>query len=115
MSFLSVCHYPIMCMHFSCQWLHPDSTHHHLPEISTSWVCRVEQEDIRTGIRGKVSGHRVKTKEERKREQEEEGSALELILYSVQLQYSLLFFTVFDSYTTMNCIKQLLNIVKCLS
>ena len=29
-------------------------THHHLPEIRTSWVCRVEQEEIKTG--GKREG-----------------------------------------------------------
>lgn len=42
-------------------------THHHLPEIKTSWVWRVEQEEIETkgGGSGRVWGRRVKARTRR--------------------------------------------------
>lgn len=39
-------------------------THHHLPEIRTSWVRRVEQEETKTGGTGRVWGRRLKEEEE---------------------------------------------------
>lgn len=41
-------------------------THHHLPEIRTSWVCRVEQEEIKTGGTGRVWGRRVNARRRRR-------------------------------------------------
>lgn len=77
-------------------------THHHLPEIKTSWVWRVEQEEIETegGDQGGFEGVGWRQEQEEVwigREREEERSAPELVLCWIQL-FSLL--TLSNSFTT---------------
>lgn len=56
-------------------------THRHLPEIKTSWLRRVEQEEIETGGKGRVWGCRVKKTRGLRRKRGERKRDLPLSLF----------------------------------
>lgn len=76
-------------------------THRHLPEIKTSWVCRVEQEEIETRGSGRVWGCRVKARRRLIRKRRERKRDLPLSLFCPELNsHAVLFLTLSNSFTT---------------
>lgn len=60
-------------------------THRRLPEIKTSWVCRVEQEGIETGGSGRLWGCRVRARGRLIRKRRERKRDLPLSLFCSEL------------------------------